>query len=199
MATTGSVRSAQSQFGCGSQSRVMAEGDSRTDAELLAAALPDPDAFGVFYGRYVRMVAGVVGKRVASADVSDVVAEVFAAALVHRRRYDPERGSAGQWLTGIAANKAAETARRGAVDARLCHRLGINLDAIASAAEPERDGGELLSVLPADQRRAVEARVLVGKPYRQIAREEAVTEQAVRKRVSRALRTLRSRLEEEQQ
>lgn len=177
----------------------MAREDSRTDAELLAMALSDPDAFGVFYNRYVRMVAGIVSKRVDAADVGDVVAEVFAAALVHRRRYDPARGSAGQWLTGIAVNKAAETVRRGAVQTRLCHRLGIDLSAVTSAGELDRDDDELLAVLPADQRRAVEARILVGKPYRQIAREEAVSEQAARKRVSRALRTLRSRLQEERQ
>ena len=173
--------------------------DSGSDAELLAATPADPDAFAAFYRRYVRTVAGVVAQRVASADVSDVVAEVFAAALVHRRRFDPARGSAGQWLTGIAVNKAAEAARRGAVQARLCHRLGIDLSAVVHAEEFDPKGAELLAVLPADQRRAVQARVLEGKPYAQIAREEAVTEQAARKRVSRALRTLRSRLQEEKQ
>ncbi len=51
--------------------------------------------------------------------------------------------------------------------------------------------------LSAIQRRAVQARVLEGKPYGQIAREESVSEQVVRKRVSRALATLRSHLKEE--
>ncbi len=177
----------------------MPAASSRTDAELLAVSLSEPDAFAVFYRRYVHLVAGVVGRRVPSGDVADVVAEVFAAALVHRRRFDPGRGSAGQWLTGIATNKAAEAARRGAVEARLCHRLGIDRSVIANAVELDRGETELLAVLPADQRRAVEARILADKPYGQIAREEAVSEQAARKRVSRALRTLRSRLEEERQ
>lgn len=177
----------------------MAEANSRTDAELLAASLSEPDAFAVFYRRYVHMVAGVVARRIAQGDVADVVAEVFAAVLVHRRRFDPERGSAGQWLTGIATNKAAEAARRGAVEARLCQRLGIDRGVIADAVELDRGDSELLAVLPADQRRAVEARVLADKPYGQIAREEAVSEQAARKRVSRGLRALRSRLGEERQ
>jgi RNA polymerase sigma-70 factor (ECF subfamily) len=175
----------------------MPTGNSRSDAGLLAATPADPDAFAAFYRRYVRMVAGVVARRVAPADVADVVAEVFAAALIHRRSYDPERGSGGQWLTGIAVNKAAEAARRGAVEARLCHRLGLDLRAVANAAQRDRESAELLAGLPAAQRRAVEARVLDGKPYRQIAREAAVSEQVARKRVSRALRTLRSRIQEE--
>jgi RNA polymerase sigma factor (sigma-70 family) len=177
----------------------MAEASSRIDAELLAAALSEPDAFAVFYRRYVHLVVAVVGRRVPSGDVADVVAEVFAAALVHRRRFDPERGSAGQWLTGIATNKAAEAARRGAVEARLCHRLGIDRSVIANTVELDRGDAELLAVLPADQRRAVEARILADKPYGQIAREEAVSEQTARQRVSRGLRALRSRLQEGRQ
>jgi DNA-directed RNA polymerase specialized sigma24 family protein len=84
---------------------------------------------------------------------------VFATALVHRRRYDPARGSAAAWLTGLALNKLAQARRRGAVEARMCRRLGMRL-APLDAPEPVVDrGGELLAALPADQRRAVEARV----------------------------------------
>lgn len=78
----------------------------------------------------------------------------------------------------------------------MCRRLGMR--PAAETAEPELDdSGELLVVLSADQRRVVEARVLDDKPYAQIAREESVSEGVVRKRVSRALAALRSRLEEE--
>jgi RNA polymerase sigma-70 factor (ECF subfamily) len=48
-----------------------------------------------------------------------------------------------------------------------------------------------LDVLPADQRQAVLARVVDERDYREIAAEMACSELVVRKRVSRALKTLR--------
>lgn len=172
--------------------------DARSDAELLSLTPSDPEAFAVFYRRHAREVIGFVARRALASDVGDVVAEVFATALVHCRRYDPARGSAGAWLTGIALNKIADAQRRGAVQARLCRRLGIRrpvLDAVAAGLELGDE--ELLAALPADQRLAVEARVLHDKPYGQIATEQSVSEQVVRKRVSRGLGTLRARMKEQ--
>jgi RNA polymerase sigma factor (sigma-70 family) len=174
--------------------------DSRSDAELLTATPGDADAFAVFYRRHVRMVLGMVSRRADPGEIGDLVAEVFATALVYRRRYDPARGGAGAWLAGIARHKLADAARRGAVDARISRRLGLRTPEL----DPVEVGldrvvtDELLAGLPAEQRRAVEARVLRNESYDQIAVDEAVSEQAVRKRVSRALSALRSRFEEEQ-
>ncbi len=177
----------------------MTDFDPRSDGELLAATTADEDAFAAFYRRHVQAVIGFVSGRVAPDEVADVVAEVFATALVFRRRYDPARGDGGSWLTGIARNKLADVRRRGAVEVRMCRRLGIQL-ARHSGSEFEIDpDAELLVALPADQRRAVKARVLEDRPYPEIAREEAVSVQAVRKRVSRALAALRTRFEEESQ
>jgi DNA-directed RNA polymerase specialized sigma24 family protein len=152
----------------------------------------------VFYRRHARGIVGLVARRAPPSDVGDLVAEVFAAALVHCRRYDPARGSASAWLTGIALNKIADAQRRGAVQTRLCRRLGIKrpvLDAVSVG--PELGDEELLAALPADQRLAVEARVLQDKPYGQIAIEQSASEQVVRKRVSRGLGTLRARMKEQ--
>ncbi len=176
----------------------MTRTDARSDGELLSLTPSDPDAFAVFYRRHARGVLAFVARRAQPSDVGDLVAEVFATALVHCRRYDSARGSAGAWLTGIALNKIADARRRGAVQARLCRRLGIRrpvLDAVA--VQLELGGEELLSALPADQRLAVEARVLHDKPYGQIANEQSVSEQVVRKRVSRGLGALRARRKEE--
>lgn len=175
----------------------MTDHDPRSDAELLAATPADPDAFAAFYRRHAHAVLAFVSQRAPRDDVGDLVAEVFATALVYRRRYDPSRGTAGAWLTGIARNKIADARRQGAVEARMCRRLGMRRPALdASELEPE-GAGEQLIILPVVQRRAIEARVLEEKSYGQIAHEESVSEQVVRKRVSRALATLRSLLEEE--
>ncbi len=174
--------------------------DRRSDAELLAATPRDPDAFALFYRRHVRDVMAFVGRRAPAADVGDLVSEVFATALVHRRRFDPARGTAGAWLVGIAANKLAHARRRGLVEARMYKRIGgrrLMVDLNELELGPGAD--ELLGGLPDDQRRAVAARVLADKPYALIAQEEAVSAQVVRKRVSRALSALRSRFLEADQ
>jgi RNA polymerase sigma factor (sigma-70 family) len=170
-----------------------------SDGELLALTPSDADAFAVFYRRHSRAVLAFVARRAAPSDVGDLVAEVFATALVHCRRYDPGRGAAGAWLAGIAANLVAGAARRGAVEARMCHRLGIRLPSLLEEEALELDvgGDELLASLPSEQRVAVEARVIHDKDYEQIALEQAVSPQVVRKRVSRGLGALRSRLKEE--
>lgn len=175
----------------------MSESPFSDDRELLAAAGGDPDAFAAFYRRHVRTILAYVTRQVGVNDAGDVVAEVFATALVHRRRFDPARGQAQAWLMGIARHKITDAARRGAVEARMCRRLGIRLP-VEEVIEPDvGDGGELLNRLAPDQRRAVEARVLGEESYAEIARRESVSEQVVRKRVSRALATLRSRFQEE--
>ena len=172
--------------------------DSRSDLELLQATGRDPDAFAVFYRRYVHGVLALVASRAQPSDVGDIVAEVFASALLHRRRFDPERGPASAWLRGIAAHKLADARRRGAVQARICERLQIRPPSL-NAADVELDEPDgLLAELPAAQRRAVRARVLLDAPYVQIAGDERVSEQVVRKRVSRALSTLRHRLQEDE-
>lgn len=177
----------------------MTDADPRSDAELLAATPGDSDAFAVFYRCHVRGVLDFITQRAPHEEIGDLVGEVFATALVYRRRYDPRRGSARAWLIGIARNKLADAARRGAVEARICRRLGMRLPPI-DMVEPDPDeSDEMLCILPLDQRRAVEGRVLQDKSYRQMACEESVSEQVVRKRVSRALSALRSHFQEEPQ
>lgn len=171
--------------------------DSRSDAELLAATPGDPEAFTTFYRRHVRGVWTFVTREVPPDDVGDLVAEVFATALVYRRRFDPARGSAHGWLSGIARHKAADARRRGAAEARMCRRLGMRLPPSSTGEPPLDRGAEVLAVLPADQRRAVTARVIEDKAYEQIALEQSVSAQTARKRVSRALASLRSHLQEE--
>ena len=64
------------------------------------------------------------------------------------------------------------------------------------------DGGQLLAMLaelPADQREAVQARVVEERSYGQIASAYGVGEATVRKRVSRGLATLRGLVSKEDQ
>ncbi len=184
----------------------MNDSDPRTDAELLLATREDVEAFGVFYRRHVDWVVGYLAARTGNAELAaDLTSEVFAAALLASRRFDSARGAANNWLYGIAGHKLASAGRRGHAERRARRRLGMaevrvdpeDLQWIESqAASHGRSATEMLAGLPADQRDLLTARVIDERPYHELAREHQMTEAAVRKRVSRGLASLRSRLQE---
>lgn len=104
--------------------------------------------------------------------------------------------TAAPWLVGIARHKLAGSARRGVIEDRARRRLAMRplevtdeharlLDAVAAA--------ELLSQA---QREALLARVAEEREYEDIASDLGCSESVVRKRVSRALSKLMTRMEE---
>lgn len=167
-----------------------------SDRELLRS--PDPEAFGRFYERHLGAVTAYVARRVLRPDLTfDVVAETFARALRHRRRYDEGRGPAIAWLFQIARNLVIDAARRHRVadDARV--RLGMTPVALDDEAlEQVEERGRLdlaaaLGALPLEQREAVLLRVVADRPYPEIADQVGCSPQVVRQRVSRGLAALR--------
>ncbi|MDP9385332.1 MAG: RNA polymerase sigma factor [Actinomycetota bacterium] len=176
--------------------------DRRSDEALPAAAKRDPAAFGAFYERHEDAVLLFFLRRTGRPELAaDLAAETFAAALVSSGRFRPGPSPAAAWLFGIARNTLAMSARRGRVERRARRKLGLpplvlDDEALERVAEVERDGRvlERLAALPADQRRAVEARVLNEREYAEIARELRCSEAVVRQRVSRGLRTIRAEL-----
>jgi len=174
-----------------------------TDAELLAAAGSDPEAFGRFYDRYEAAVASYFMRRTGVPEVTaDLTAEVFAAALAAAARYRPEGPTAAVWLFTIARNKLSKSVRRGQVDAQARRRIGTGLielqdDSLArlTAVDGERWVSEMLDGLPAAQREAIRARVLDDRDYKDIADQLQTSELVIRQRVSRGLTRLRERME----
>jgi RNA polymerase sigma factor (sigma-70 family) len=170
-----------------------------TDEELLAG---DPEAFAAFYRRHVAPLLGYFLRRTGNAELAaDLTAETFAAALDGLHRFDPARGPAVGWLYGIARRQLGRAARRGAVEDKARRRLGMapleltdeaveRIEALAGA-----DATAALAGLPPDQREAVQARILDEREYADIARATRTSEAVIRKRVSRGLAGLRSRLE----
>lgn len=171
-----------------------------SDRELLRS--PDPEAFGRFYERHLDAVTAYVAGRVQRPDLTFDLAETFARALRHRRRYDERRGPAIAWLLQIARNLVIDAARRRRVadDARV--RLGmtpVSLDDDALEQVEERgrlDLGLALAALPPEQRDAVLLRVVADRPYPEIADQVGCSAQVVRQRVSRGLAALRRYSEE---
>lgn len=171
-----------------------------SDAELLARG--DPDSFAEFYRRHVRRLAGYLMRATGNAEVAaDLTAETFAAALVARRRYRPERAEPLTWLYGIAGHKLNGYRRRGYAEDRARRRLGMERLPLSEedARELEYLAGELtivelLDQLPSEQGAALRARFIADQGYAQIASETGVSEAAVRQRVSRGLAGLRRRI-----
>ncbi len=182
----------------------MAVADRRSDEMLLAQAFADANAFAVFYRRYERPVAGFFVRATGSGELAaDLTAETFAEALGSAKRYDPQLGTAAAWLFGIARNVLARSRERGRVQDEARRRLGMPVLALdddtierIEAATSDTRALELVEQLPSDQRAALTARVLEERDYGEIAREMHCSESVVRKRVSRGLATLRTRLKE---
>jgi RNA polymerase sigma factor (sigma-70 family) len=172
----------------------------RSDEDLLAGR--DPASFELFYTRHVDGVLGFFARRTRDAELAaDLTAETFAAALVGRRRFRPQAGAAGAWLFGIAIKKLADAQRRGYAERRACRRLGMERLELSDADIARIDTlGEdstvsaLLELLADDQRRAIRAHVVEERSYAEIAADERVSEAAVRKRVSRGLAAVRTRM-----
>jgi RNA polymerase sigma-70 factor (ECF subfamily) len=162
--------------------------------------------FGGFYRRHLDRVLAFCVQRTGEPELAaDVAAEVFAAALMARRRYRPERGAPETWLLGIAAHKVADAQRRGHVERRAQRRLGLppiewtdeDLARVTALADGQ-PVASLLEELPGDQRAAVTARVLEERSYPDVASELGVSEATARKRVSRGLASLRAKLSDEE-
>lgn len=164
-----------------------------------------PEQFGEFYERTEDAVLAYFRSRVGGPELAvDLTAECFAQALRSRYRFDPTRGPARAWLFGIAGHVLSRSLRRGRVEDRTRRRLGmepVSLDDAALVRVEELSGIDVVSValeeLPSAQREAVRARVIHEQPYEQIAEQLAVSEAVVRKRVSRGIATLRTRIEED--
>lgn len=176
--------------------------DSSSDEDLLLATRREPEAYGAFYRRHEEAVVRFFLRRVEDPELAaDLTAETFAAALLSSRRFRRRAEPARAWLFGIARNTLSASLRRKRVAARARRRLSLPplslsedlLERIAALSDPAVD---LVDELPDAQREALHARVVEERDYADIAGQLRCSEAVVRKRVSRALSTLRDQAEE---
>lgn len=183
----------------------MSPSQTRSDLELLAASVVEPEAFGEFYARHERTVLLYMRQRTGSAELAaDLAAEVFAAALqaCHRPAHMPPAAPVA-WLFGIAHHKLVDSYARGRVENDARRRLGmqpvvLDHDDLELIEQIDQDETVrcLIDSLPMDQRSAVRERVLAERDYSEIALELCCSESVVRKRVSRGLARLRTQLQQ---
>jgi RNA polymerase sigma factor (sigma-70 family) len=181
--------------------------DDPADEALLVAGRRDGEAFGLFYSRRVNAVLAFFLRRTGDRELAaDLTAETFAAALAALPRYRPDRSAALAWLFTIAHRKLVDSIRRGQVEDRARKRLGlqalvfsdedIELVEHRAAAAAEDSALRALEKLSSAQRAAIEGRVLQEAQYDELARRLKCSESVARKRVSRGLAELRTKMKE---
>jgi len=175
---------------------------NRTDAELLAAAKSDPQAFREFYDRYAVWMRVWFARQTGSETAAlDLTAETFAQAWHSLRRFkDMADGSGAPWLFGIARNLLRQYHKHKRVETAARERLGLPPVAEGDEYEAvdERVAARTMApalaaavrLLPPDQRAALELRVVQQLDYDEVAGRLGCSQNAARLRVSRALRAL---------
>jgi RNA polymerase sigma-70 factor (ECF subfamily) len=180
---------------------------TRTDAELLKAASEDPQAVRELYDRYAVWIRSWFLRHTSSETASlDLTAETFAQAWHSARRFrDEADGSGAPWLFGIARNLLRQYHKHNRIESAARARMGLGAS-FADCEDYERvdersEAGALapllrhaVRALPAEQRRALELRIVQGLPYEAVAARLECSQNAARLRVSRALRALTMQL-----
>ncbi|MBI1795466.1 MAG: sigma-70 family RNA polymerase sigma factor [Candidatus Eisenbacteria bacterium] len=158
--------------------------------QVIAARGGDRAAFAVLYGRYGRMVHGVLLARVARAHVEDLVQDVFLLALQRLGSLrEPERF--GGWLVMIARNRAVDFHRRRRDTVELAD------DVAAPGADADAEALGVLAVLrrlPEAYREPLVLRLVEGMTGPEIARRTGMTEGSVRVNLHRGVKLLRAQL-----
>jgi RNA polymerase sigma factor (sigma-70 family) len=175
----------------------------RSDAQLVAAAREDPEAFRCLYERYADRLHAFFARRTGSRDAAlDLTAETFAQAWVSRRRFrDLAGGSAGPWLFTIARRVLIASVKRRHLETTALERLQVEHRAADVVPDEQwldgldEDLATALDALPRNQRRALELRIVGGLSYAGVAERLGCSPTAARIRVSRGLARVRARLE----
>lgn len=171
-----------------------------TDAALLRRSRRDPDAFVEVCRRHSdALTAWLRAELRDDGAAAELLAETLCEAwFAHPRFRDPGDGDARPWLFGIAKNLVRRLYRDRAIERRARRRLQLAVPQEDSSAVIERvtaaQQGVSLDGLPAEQRRALELRVVDDLDYAEIASRLDITPEGARTRVFRALGALRAQI-----
>lgn len=173
----------------------------RDDAALVRAARGgDRDAFGRLYELYAPMVHGILLASVPRTDVSDLLQDVFVAALAKLGSLR-EEGAFGGWLARIARNRAHDFHRGPKLVAMENEdddgeqRSGVPATAATHVEDAEAAQVlELIRTLPEAYRETLILRLVEGMTGPEIAERTGLTPGSVRVNLHRGMALLREAL-----
>lgn len=160
------------------------------DARLVNAARDgNRAAFGELYGKYARLVHGILLARVPPRDVDDLVHDVFLHAM---RKLGGLRDSAAfaGWLAAIARNRATDYHRRSREQVEL-------QEDVAEAPPPHPEPHAILAAiraLPDAYSETLILRLVEGLTGPEIASRTGLTPGSVRVNLHRGMEQLRAKL-----
>jgi RNA polymerase sigma factor (sigma-70 family) len=171
---------------------------------LLAARRGDPESFGALFREHHALVLAFLARRVEEPEVAaDLLAETFASLLtvVRDRQRELPKSPLG-WLLLTARNLLIDRHRHGVVVEAARRQLQMaplalddrDIELIVETGQDDELLGRIYELLPGEQADALTARVVDELDYPAIARDANTSEAVIRKRVSRALATLRTAL-----
>lgn len=169
------------------------------DALVSAARAGDGSAFGLLYGRYARMVHGILLCRVPPREVDDLVQEVFLLAL---RKLHSLRDAArfGAWLGTITRNRANDYHRKAIPVERVTEPVeDDHAETRATDHVIEQEAAMTLAVLrmlPETYREPLLLRLVEGMTGPEIAARMGLTHGSVRVNLHRGMHMLREKLAE---
>jgi len=181
-------------------------GDTMSDDTALALrALTDPAAFGMLYDRYLdRMYAYLRARTSSAEDAADLTQQVFLRAFDALDQYRPQRASFATWLFRIARNTATDAYRRQKsavawdfLPAALQPIAGDDPEASALRQETRDRLRLVLGACDARTREVLALRYGADLSVAEIAAIVGKSEAAVKKQLTRALRALKERYNNE--
>ena len=170
-----------------------------TDAELIAASLEEPAAFGGIFDRHGTTLHRYLVRRVGASDADGLLGELFRIAFERRDAYDTARAEARPWLYGIATNLIARHRRSEGRRLRATARLTVDrgddhidhvVEAIA-ASQLLPDVVAAIAELPEGERDALVLHAWEQLGYDEIATALDIPIGTVRSRLNRARTRLR--------
>jgi RNA polymerase sigma-70 factor (ECF subfamily) len=172
----------------------------------LVRSTDDAEAFHDFYVANRRRLLAFLTRRTLDPDVArDLTAETFAVALQRRRQFRGETDAEAEaWLFAIARTQLSVYWRRGTAERRALALIGAGdraadvpeldrIEELAGLRQLRRDVRRAVDGLSPEQAYAVQQRVVWERAYADLADELGVSQDVVRARVSRGLRTLAAR------
>jgi RNA polymerase sigma-70 factor (ECF subfamily) len=174
------------------------------EAALVSAAQDERGQFAALYGRYIDRIYAYTRSRTASdEDAADLTQQIFVRALDALPRYRAEGVPFAAWLFRIARNATVDYHRR--------RRTAVTWDHLPEAQQPQADldleAGALhrddiarlrvlVQTLEPDRRELLALRFAAGLSIAEVATVIGKSEEATKKRILRALQTLKERYHE---